>query len=196
MPGVFSAASSVATAGSEASPLSVVSAAVQAQAGTASAGFGAIAPPGASVGMQDMIDAIRATIEIAARQGATQARIALRPEDLGHITIHLSQTSAGLLARVSAETPAAAQALVAGRAELHQSLSSLGLSLLRLDISSFGQSETGDHEGRFAGSSGNSSTSSAPGAAEQSESPETLGELEGAAAPAAIAGGALVDVLA
>jgi flagellar hook-length control protein FliK len=146
--------------------------------------------------MQEMIESIRATIEIAARQGATQARIQLHPEDLGHISIRLSQTSAGLLARVSAETPAAAQALVEGRAELHQSLSSLGLSLLRLDISSFGQSETGEREGRFAGASESSSASRAAGSNEDTESPETAGELEGAAAPAAIAGGALVDVLA
>ncbi len=32
--------------------------------------------------------------------------------------------------------------------------------------------------------------------AEEAESPETLGDLGGAAAPAAISGGALVDVLA
>ncbi len=118
--------------------------------------------------MQDMIESIRATIEIAARQGATQARIALQPEELGHISIRLSQTSEGLLARVSAETPAAAQALVDGRAELHQSLSSLGLPLLRLDISSFGQSETGAGEGRFAGGSDGSGASSTTNARRRS----------------------------
>jgi flagellar hook-length control protein FliK len=194
VPGVFSAASS-ASAGPEAGPLSGAAAA-QAQAGPALAGSGASAPVATGVAMQDMIESIRATIEIAARQGATQARIALHPEDLGHISIRLSQTSQGLLARVSAETPAAAQALMSGRAELHQSLSSLGLSLLRLDISSFGQSETGDREGRFAGSSERSSASSTAGGEQETESLEALGELAGAAAPAPIAGGALVDVLA
>jgi flagellar hook-length control protein FliK len=153
--------------------------------------------------MQDMIDAIRATIEIAARQGTAQARIALHPEELGHISIRLSQTSDGLLARVSAETPAAAQALAAGRAELHQSLSSLGLTHVRLDISSpfgdaaFGQSEAGEREGRFStGSEGSASQTNGASAAEEAEGPDTSAELEGAAAPAAIAGGALVDVLA
>jgi Flagellar hook-length control protein FliK len=146
--------------------------------------------------MQDMIESIRATIEIAARQGATQARIALQPEDLGHISIRLSQTSEGLLARVSADTPAAAQALVDGRAELHQSLSSLGLPLLRLDVSSFAQSETGAREGAFAGAGDSSGASSAASGPQEAESAETPGELGGAAAPAAIAGGALVDVLA
>ncbi len=44
------------------------------------------------------------------------------------------QTAGGLLARVTAETPAAAQALAAGHAELRQSLSSIGVYLARLDI--------------------------------------------------------------
>jgi flagellar hook-length control protein FliK len=194
IPGVFSAASSAA-ASSEASPLPVSAAAAQLQPGAATASSSAGGLSATGVGLQDMIESIHATIEIAARQGATQARIALQPEDLGHISIRLSQTSEGLLARVSAETPAAAQALVDGRAELHQSLSSLGLPLLRLDISSFGQSQTGAGEGRFAGDTG-SSGSGAGTAPEEIESAEAPGEHGGAAAPAAIAGGALVDVLA
>jgi len=144
-----------------------------------------------------MIESIRATIDIAARQGMTQARIALQPEELGHISIRLTQTSEGLLARVSAETPAAAQALQAGRTELHQSLSSLGVSLLRLDISSFGQSQAGERDGRFAGEEGASNASRAPGATEEADGSEPAGEAEGtAAARATIAGGELVDVLA
>jgi len=58
-----------------------------------------------------MIESIHATVEMAARQGMAQARIALEPEELGSLRIHLSQTADGLLARVSADTPAAAQAL-------------------------------------------------------------------------------------
>ncbi|MGO9971686.1 MAG: flagellar hook-length control protein FliK, partial [Solirubrobacteraceae bacterium] len=146
------------------------------------------------VGMQDMIDSIRATIEIAARQGVTQARIALEPEDLGHISIRLSQTSDGLLARVSADTPAAVQALAEGRSELHQSLSSLGVSLLRLDISSFGQPQAGSRED----SAGNRDGTSTARPAQDSEAADdaATGELDGAGAPAPIAGGELVDVLA
>jgi flagellar hook-length control protein FliK len=201
VPGVFSATSS-ATAGYEASLLPGAAAVAQAQAGAASAGSGTGASAGTGVGMQDMIESICATIEIAARQGATQARISLQPEDLGHISIRLSQTSEGLLARVSAETPAAAQALVDGRAELHQSLSSLGLPLLRLDIGSppgddaFAQPETGAGEGRFAGASNSSGAASAASAHEEADSAETPGALGSAAALAAIAGGELVDILA
>jgi len=146
--------------------------------------------------MQEMIDSIRATIEIAVRHGSTQARIALQPEDLGHISIRLSQTSGGLLARVTAETAAAAQALADGRGELHRSLSSLGMSLLRLDIGSFGSSEAHDREGRFAGSSDGSGASTQSGAREEGASAETIGEREGAPRPAGLHSGGLVDVLA
>jgi flagellar hook-length control protein FliK len=185
---------SYVTTGSEASPVLGAAAGVQAGAGTAATGAAPTLATG--VAMQDMIDAIRASVEIAARQGLTQARITLQPEDLGHISIRLSQTGAGLLARVSAETPAAAQALTAGRAELHQSLSSLGVSLLRLDISSFGQSQAGDQDGRFAGEPGASNTSRAPGSSHEVDGSEPVGEADGAAPRASIAGGELVDVLA
>jgi flagellar hook-length control protein FliK len=163
---------------------------------SAAAGTGAIPLSMSGVGMQEMIDSIRATIEIAARQGATQARIALQPEELGQISIHLSQTSEGLLARVSADTPAAAQALADGRSELRQSLSSLGLPLLRLDIGTFGQSEAREREERFSAGNGSASASAAPTSSEDGDSITPVGELAGAAAPAAIAGGELVDVLA
>jgi len=154
--------------------------------------------PGAPVGMQEMIDSIRATIEIAARQGATQARIALQPEELGHISIRLSQTSEGLLARVSAETPAAAQALAEGRSELHQSLSSLGVSLLRLDIGTFGQSLTGERDGGFTGHPESAGGSRAARGSEEGDGSEATAATDTTLAPpnAAIAGGELVDVLA
>ncbi len=146
--------------------------------------------------MQDMINAIRATIEIAARQGATQARIQLQPQELGQINIRLSQTSAGLLARVSAETPAAAQALADGRSELRQSLSSLGLPLLRLDISSYGQAGARERQERFAGDARSSSGSSTSTSLADGEAVESPGEPEATSASAALTGGALVDVLA
>ncbi len=147
--------------------------------------------------MHELIESINATLEIAVRQGATQARIALHPEELGQINIRLTQTSQGLLARVSAETPAAAQALAAGRAELHQSLSSLGVSVLRLDIG-FGQAESGDREGRFAGDPnfpGASSSARASSSLEELDSPDAA-QSDAAVPSASLTGGALVDVLA
>ena len=169
---------------------------LQASGTAAASAASGISPSCGPVGMQDMINAIRATIEIAARQGATQARIQLQPQELGQINIRLSQTSQGLLARVSAETPAAAQALADGRSELRHSLSSLGLPLLRLDISSYGQSEARERQERFAGDARSASRSSTSTSLKDGEGTEPLGAVEGTRAPAAVAGGALVDVLA
>ncbi len=148
------------------------------------------------VGLQDMIDSIRATIEVAVRQGMTRARIALQPEELGEIRIHLSQTSEGLLARVTADTPAAAQALASGRAELHHSLSSLGVSLLRLDIGSSGQSDIGGGQGRFPERSDESSSGSSNRSDEHESGSQSVPGLEGTQSTTGPARGELIDVLA
>ena len=37
--------------------------------------------------MQEMIESIHATIELAARQGVSQARIALQPAELGEMAV-------------------------------------------------------------------------------------------------------------
>jgi hypothetical protein len=90
--------------------------------------------PSSGVSLQQAIETLHGTIQLASRGGLSQVRIALEPEGLGEIRINLTQTAQGLLARVSAETPVAAQALAAAHTELRQSLSSLGLNLARLDI--------------------------------------------------------------
>jgi soluble lytic murein transglycosylase-like protein len=151
---------------------------------------------GYGVGLQQAIEAVQATIELARSQGLSQARIALAPAELGEIRIHLSQTAEGLLARVTANTPAAAQALAGSRLELHQSLHSLGLAELRMDLGSFQE----------------------PGAQGRADQPATHplasarggrladtgdGDIDAPQAPAepaplhiALAGSALIDVLA
>ena len=97
---------------------------------------------------------------------------------------------------MTADSAAAAQALAGGRGELHQSLSSLGVSLLRLDIGSFGQADAGDREGRFAQAGNPSSAPSDPSAPEEGETADAIGALDGAGAPAELQSGGLVDVLA
>jgi flagellar hook-length control protein FliK len=170
-----------------------------AEAADASAGFAASLPGGPVVDMQQVIESARATIELAARQGATLAKIALQPGELGEIRIHLSQSADGLIARVTADTAAAAQALAEGRAELHQSLSSLGVSLLRLDIGS-GQPQPQDREGRSAGGAGGSSASGASGGREEDDAADALGQPAGAGeattTTTGLDSGGLVDVLA
>ena len=91
--------------------------------------------------MQETIETIHATVALASRQGAAQAQISLEPAELGAVRIHLTQTGEGLVARVSAETAAGAQAIASGQSELHNTLSSLGISLLRLDVGSFTQQQ-------------------------------------------------------
>jgi Flagellar hook-length control protein FliK len=86
------------------------------------------------VDLQQAVEALHGTIALAARQGLSQARIVLRPAELGEILVHLTQTARGLLARISTDSPTATQALADAHGELRQSLSSLGIDLARLDV--------------------------------------------------------------
>jgi flagellar hook-length control protein FliK len=173
---VFSEAASAAAPAQQASPAAAASP----------------APTGASIDMQSTIDTVRATIAIATREGMAQARIALQPRELGDIRIHLSQTADGLLARLTADTPASAQALADAHAELHHSLSSLGVSLLRLDIGGFSHSGPGDRE---AGLSAERGRGGVPTETTSSHDDETTGAADVAPAPPTV-GERLVDVLA
>lgn len=144
--------------------------------------------------MQDTIDTIRATIEIAARGGYAQARIELQPEELGHISIRLRQTSEGLSARVSADTPAGAQALTQGRSELRQTLTSLGVSVLHLDIGSSSQFSAG--EGRDFGARSDGTTSSPTQTLDGPAQEDGVSTDSSAQQPSGPALGELVDILA
>jgi Flagellar hook-length control protein FliK len=188
--------------------------------GVLAAGSGsaqAFATPGADpqgplldygVGLQQAIETLHGTIQLAARQGLSQARIALEPEGLGEIRVHLTQTAQGLLARVTAETPVAAQALAAAHAELRQSLSSLGLNLARLDVGRHGHA-TAQGGGTALGGGGRDG---ATGGGEASSRGTRSGQTDATATPSdpapgdevqtnaqpepAPLRGALIDVLA
>jgi flagellar hook-length control protein FliK len=149
--------------------------------------------PGRAVDMQKIIDSVRATVELAARQGSAQARIALQPQELGEIRIHLTQTSGGLLARVTANAPGTVQALAEGRSELHQSLSSLGVSLLHLDV---GSDHAQAREQRSTEQPGGSNNGGRASAESEAEDANTAGEAAVAAQPAWLADGGLINVLA
>jgi hypothetical protein len=161
------------------------------------------------VGLQEAIESLHGTIRLAAGQGLAQARILLQPEELGEIRINLTQTAQGLLARVSAESPAAAQALAAAHAQLRQSLSSLGLNLTRLDIGhhdpssqSGGMDSKGNGQSRAA--RGEGSSESRPGRSARSPAsaataaPEIDSPMSAENAPSTITPlhGTLIDVLA
>jgi flagellar hook-length control protein FliK len=160
-------------------------------------------PLGGGVDLQQAIDDLHGTIALAAREGVTQARIALAPPELGEIRINLTQTASGLLARVTAGSATALQALAAGHAELRQSLSSLGVELTNLSIGHHEQAAThgeGAAEQRREGatSAGETSRRGSHTTNEQgdplSEDPQAAQETS--ISPSTAQRGALVDVLA
>jgi flagellar hook-length control protein FliK len=152
-----------------------------------------------------MIETVNATVELAARNGLTQVRIALEPAELGEIRIHLTQTSSGLLARVTASTPAAAQALAAGHLELRQSLSDAGVSLARLHIghgeqsaASGGEAPAGGRDGTGAGGRAQARLrSDGSGSPVESEADEAAAKAQVQDADRGATGieGGLIDVL-
>jgi flagellar hook-length control protein FliK len=158
-------------------------------------------------GLAQTVETLNATIELAARQGISQARIALHPAELGAIRIHLSQTAEGLLARVTADTPAAAQALATGHAELRQSLGQLGLASVRLHIAqggpaaqSEGGADAGSREaGRRAGAHGRELGPPSPASARRAGAVTAAGVVEAGAQAEATPpthSGRALDVLA
>jgi flagellar hook-length control protein FliK len=151
---------------------------------------------GAGVGMQEMIDAIRASVELSRRGGISQARIALSPEELGELRIHVSQSTAGLVVRVTADTAAAAQALSQGRTELAHALGSLGLHVLEVNSGASGGAQTGEHrQGAFATGERSAQKSDAPTQTEEDATQAPSGEAD--QEPVGVpADGALVNVLA
>jgi hypothetical protein len=172
-------------------------------AGTNALGDHAQAEPAdAGVGLQQALDELDGTIQLAARQGLAQARIALEPAELGEIRIHLVQTAAGLIARVTAGTSAVAQALVGGHGELRQSLTSLGLNLATLELGHHEQAAhggpTAEHGHNGAAGRGESGQRSPRG--ERGEVDNSTSDIQieqQAVAPTQSQGnGALVDVLA
>jgi flagellar hook-length control protein FliK len=168
--------------------------ATQAQPSTPAAPADAATAVRYGVGLEKAVETIRMTIDLAARQGASQARIQLSPAELGGIRILLSQTTEGLVARVVAEHAAAAQTLQQHGAELRRSLESTGVPLLRLDIEASGERSGSANEpfwsGARSGQSGQSNSND-PGNAD-------LQDEASAVEPVAVelSNGAIVNVLA
>jgi flagellar hook-length control protein FliK len=80
---------------------------------------------------------------VATRGGVTHARVALRPESLGSIDVHIRSTPDGLVARVVAHAPAAVQTLQQAAGDLRQSLEEQGLNFASLDIGQPGERRAG-----------------------------------------------------
>jgi flagellar hook-length control protein FliK len=147
-----------------------------------------------SVRLAQAAEAVQTTISVAGRDGITQARIQLAPESLGGIQIHLQHTDAGLVARVVADHPEAAQALARAGDELRRQLEQNGTHLQRLDISTTGGQDGaasgGAAAGGFANGSGTRSDRATAPDEDDDGAPITTTSTLG------LAGTALVDVLA
>ncbi|HJS96008.1 MAG TPA: flagellar hook-length control protein FliK, partial [Solirubrobacteraceae bacterium] len=91
------------------------------------------------VSLQHAVDAVRTTIELGARQGATQARIELSPASLGTIRIQLHRTDDGVTAHVVTDSAATANTLSQNGGDLRRSLQSAGVNLLSLNIEARGE---------------------------------------------------------
>jgi flagellar hook-length control protein FliK len=143
------------------------------------------------VALDHAIETVRTTIELASRQGYSQARIQLSPPELGDIRIHLQQTADGLVARVVADHASAAQTLQHGGAELRRSLEAAGLPLLRLDI------ESSDQRGQTAQDPGRTGTGSGRDAGPADDQSDSTGdEPTTQTLTLTLPTGAVVDVLA
>jgi flagellar hook-length control protein FliK len=150
-----------------------------------------VAAPHAGVALDHAVETVRMTIELAGRQGYSQARIQLSPPELGDIRIHLHQTSDGLVARVVAAHAGAAQALQHGGAELRRSLEAAGMPLLRLDI------ESSDQRGHTAHDPNRTGSGVANDGAGGDEQQEPLADEPGTLSlTVTLPSGAVVDVLA
>jgi flagellar hook-length control protein FliK len=152
------------------------------------------APASYGVRLEQAAETVRATIAMAARQGSSSARIQLSPASLGGIQIHLQRTSDGLVARVIAEHPEAAQTLAQNGDDLRRSLQQSGMTLLRLDIES---SDRRDPSAQQQPGAGGASSRAVAGAG-TNEDDGTLDAVSDATSISAhdLSDSALVNVLA
>ena len=80
------------------------------------------------------------------RQGASEVRIALKPETLGHLDIKICTDQHQVTVRIMAETPAAKELIEAHLGQLRSDLSQQGLGLGRVEVDLF--AATDDRGGR------------------------------------------------
>jgi flagellar hook-length control protein FliK len=154
------------------------------------------APLATGVPLSRAAETVEHILRLAASRGGMQARVSLKPAELGSLEVVIRQTAAGLTARVVAEDAGAAHVLQQAGSELRRSLEAQGITLLNLDIGqsggerTLGRSSGGALQGGFEGDRSGDDTQSRSGgtvAADDDISTETTVRLPN---------GALVDVLA
>src|SRR5581483_2701435 len=83
-------------------------------------------------------DRAASTMRLAVRDGHAEAKIILRPAELGEVRIHLHYGPGGVSALVTADSPQAAQALAQAAPELRRALEDQGVNVQQLDVGQSG----------------------------------------------------------
>ena len=84
--------------------------------------------------LHELVDRAQATIRVAVREGHTDARITLRPAELGEVRITLRYGHGGVSALVTADSSKAVELLSQASSDLRRSLEQQGLSVHGLDV--------------------------------------------------------------
>jgi flagellar hook-length control protein FliK len=131
-----------APAGGSADAAAALDAPAPAPQGAQPAAEAAVARAG--VRLHELAGTTLATMRVAARNGATHARLTLRPDELGGVQINLRYHAGGVSADVVAESAAAAQQLAQAGADLRRSLEAQGVTVHRLDVHLAGDDRGGE----------------------------------------------------
>ena len=84
--------------------------------------------------LHELVDKAQATIRVAVRDGHTDARITLRPHELGEVRITLRYEGGGVSALLTADSAKAVEVLAQASADLRRSLEQQGLTVHGLDV--------------------------------------------------------------
>ena len=141
--------------------------------------------------LHELVDKAQATIRVAVRQGHTDARITLRPPELGEVKITLRYEGGGVSALLTADSGKAVEVLAQASADLRRSLEQQGLSVHGLDVRLAGDDARESAAGRDA-----NQPVPAPFAGYRDDDPDHDQQPESTAAPTRIAGTGRIDVLA
>lgn len=136
----------------------------QVSGGQPAAARGELAPA-TPVPLARAAETVEHVLRLASNRGVTHARIALTPESLGSIDVHLRHTADGVVAKVVAHSAESVQQLQQAATDLRQQLEGQGVNLLSLDIghsaadegsaaragAGFGDEDRGNSRGRADG---------------------------------------------
>jgi hypothetical protein len=84
--------------------------------------------------LNELVETTRATIRFAVRHGHTDARITLRPAELGEVRISLRYENGGVSAMVTADSSKSFEALAQAASDLRRSLEQSGVAVQSLEV--------------------------------------------------------------